>query len=161
MDLTMNVPHIVNQLAPIDKTGAGAVVGTPISMKFYDRVVFLIQIGVLTGTDAMTVTLHQGTVVGTVATALTIKRAWKCTTNDTWTAIATPATVTITDGVDDGGMIAIEVQAQDLDVDSGDVCIELNITAPGTHAALMSAVALCFRSRFGLDPASMKTAITD
>lgn len=134
---------VVQAIAPKDATGA-AQTGAAVSLKGYERVAVVINVGTLTGSDAMTVTLAQATDIAFGTTkALTFARFRK---NG---VVVASGTLTVAN-TDSNAQYVIEVPAQQLDVQNGYDCLRVAVSSPGAHASLISANYLMLNGRLGL-----------
>lgn len=139
---------VVGALAPVN-VGAGAWVGKPISMENYQRVVFLIYIGVTDGTG--TVTVEKGT-TASLGTAIAFNYRIATTGATAFSVLdgaltAVDATGLALVGTNDNKILAIEVQASELGT-SLFVGVKVGASGSGTIAAI---VALCSDARFKQD----------
>jgi hypothetical protein len=133
--------HIVPILAPVS---VEATVVTPhVALKKYERVQFLVSLGVMSGdSHVLTVTASAAT-AGSTATALSFKyRVTAAAGTDTLGDLVGTAVTSLTldHTTYDGKTVIIEVDADELTADKPYVGI--TITDPGSAVALMSIVAI-------------------
>lgn len=117
-------------LAPVSVNNGAEAFTSYVSLANYHRAVILLFTGVMAGGGTIDAQVHQGTTTaGAGAKHITGKAITQLTQA----------------GGDSGKIVAIEVRAEELDVDGGFDCIALGYTV-GTAASLM-AIAI-----FGIEP---------
>jgi hypothetical protein len=149
----------VHLIACANYTGAAST-GDHFSMKNYGHATILIATGAwAAGTAA--VTLQQSTVVaGTDDKALGFTEQWNGSVLATSDLLTRTAVVANTFNLAAANTLyVIEIDAEDLDVDGGFDCVELNIATPGANDDFYGAYAILGHSRFMNEPPP--TAITD
>lgn len=147
-------------IPPKDATGA-AQVGTVVNLKAYGRCRIALTIGTLTGSDAMNVTLVQGTAGGGTTTAtgekaLAFTQVWidgvkTAVTSNTFAIANTVA----------NSVYEIEVPSASLDAQNGFNCVQLKVSSPGSHASLLSADAVCYIASYQGDATAMISPLAD
>lgn len=155
-DILSNL-NIAQAIAPVDLAG-GANNGDWLSMKNYDTVVaLLIKKAGVAGDDPI-FTLKQATKVdGTGAKPLNFSRIWKKQGADLgaitdWTIVdQTPAdTYTDATSAEVAAIYAVEIRAEDLDVNGGFDCIQLSVPDVGAGGAQLGCgLYLAAGSRYG------------
>ncbi len=140
---------IISGLTPIDATGA-AKNGDYISMKNAAHCTVILHFGVsLVATQAITLT--QATeVAGSTTKALgfdLIQVNADVTATDTFVE-TTVTSDTIDKSAASEQLFAIEIDADDLDVDNGYDCFRVNLESPGGQATLVSILYICTELRY-------------
>jgi hypothetical protein len=155
---------------PVVDLSTAANDGDWISLKNYRRVLCVLAASAGTAGQDPTITLEQASdVAGTGAKALTaVTVGWSkiATTNLTgtaqWTATAqaVAATFTKTSAASDK-ILAVEILADQLDVDNGFDCIRMRVADVGANAQLGYGFYILADPRFPDAPENMLGAITD
>lgn len=147
---------VVSCLAPVDSNGAAKDHGY-VSLKNYDKVMFIVQVGNLAGDVTLTVEEAEDN-AGTNATAIAFEYA-KATTGaaalsvlDGALTAATSAGITLANASDDNKVWVIEVKASDLTNTRPYVHIA---TTDPSAAGLINSVALCYKAAYQGNPARM------
>lgn len=153
--------------APLDYTGA-AMTAEWISMKYAEKLYFIVQTGAMTSTDNQAVTLYVAddasgthnkaiTSAGAAAT-LTMPHYWKRTTaTDTFTKTTVSSSTFNLTKSSDGLTFVIEVDRRNMgtfiqsSVTYPADYVRLAIASPGAHACLRSTVAILTGYRYQED----------
>lgn len=156
---------IVPAIIPVDMSAA-ANNGDWVSLKNYERCTILFFKAAGTAGDDPVLTLRQATdVSGSNAKALNFTRIDAKVGTQTgiaqFTAVSQAAANTYTDAVsaEAQGLFAIEVKAEELDVNSGFDCVQFQIPDIGTNAQIGCALYLLRGGKF--NGAQAAGAITD
>lgn len=162
--------QIVGAIRPVDLSSA-ANTGDWVSLKHYKRCLILFHSAIGTAGDDPTVTLLQAQdVSGTGSKALNISRVFKkqAATNLLSTGAWTNASAGVTanawtdaTSAEQELLLAIEVDADELDVDNGFDCVSITVADVGTNAQLGAAYYILGDPRFPAQPTSMLSAIAE
>lgn len=166
--------QLVPGFVPVNMQTA-ANTGDWVSMKNYSRMLIIFQKGIGTAGDDPTITLQQSKVVaGSSPKALNINRVDKKQATDITTVgqytTSTPAapatndtfstnTWTNSDLAEQQAVVAIEVKAEDLDIDGGYDCVQASVADIGTHTQLGCILYAMGEPRNAVDP--LPSAIID
>lgn len=157
--LNADMPEIVNiqpAILPVDSQ-AGASSGAVVSLKGYAGCLIVLQkkAGIAGDDIVWTVTQAQA-IAGTGEKALKTKRVYQklhaTVVPGTWTKVEQAEADTYTDltSAEKAGIIAMDVKADDLDVDNGFDCIRLAIPDTGSGGAqLISATYILYGPKYG------------
>lgn len=160
--------QIVSGFAPIVLTTART--GDVVSMKNYRRCLVLFHKGIGGAGEDPTITLAQGTDVafGTNK-ALTFTDVW--TKQDPtslgdvgqWTRVTQAAAATYTDATsgEQAALWAIDVKAEDLDIDGGYDCIRASIGDVGSVSQIGALEYILYDPAMAAAPENMMSAIVD
>lgn len=143
-------------ILPVDSNG-GAMTGLAVSMKGYEGCLVVIQKKAGVAGDDPAISLLQGTSVafGTNKALQidTVRQKLHATTvPGLFTEVTQSAADSYTDltSAEKAGIIAIDVKAEDLDVDNGYDCIRLDIADTGSAGAqLLSASYILYGPKYG------------
>jgi hypothetical protein len=168
----MELPQIVPAFSPVNlATAANA--GDWISLKNYKSVWIMFHSAVGTAGEDPTVTLLQASAVaGTGSKALNInttrifkkQAATNLTTTGQWSSAAAGVTANAwTDGAaaEEDVILAIGVDADELDVDNGFDCVSISVADVGTSAQLGAAYYILGEPRYQTQANSLPSAIAD
>lgn len=165
-NLLVEEAQIVMAIVPVDsQTGANN--GDWVSLKGYDRCTAIVIKAAGVAGDDPVLTLRQATdVSGAGAKALTFTRIDAKVGAQTgvgqFTKVTQAAANTYTDAVsaEAQGIFAIEIKSEDLDVNNGFDCVQLQIPDTGAGGAqLVSAIYVLRGARYGSLP--LPSAIVD
>lgn len=168
----MELPQIVGAIRPVDLSAA-ANAGDWVSLKDYKSVWILFHSAIGTAGDDPTVTLLQASAVaGTGSKALNINtsRIFKkqAATNllavGQWSSAAAGVTAnawTDATSAEQELLLAIGVDADELDVDNGFDCVSISVADVGTNAQLGAAYYILGEPRYQAQPTSLPSAIAD
>jgi hypothetical protein len=164
LDTNKNFAEQVNIIAfpPIDLANAAGLITPYVSLKNYSRATLILHKGAGGAAEAPTITLDQATAVaGTGSKALaSITRIHKkesaadLETVALWTLVTQAAAATFVGGVQLEGLYAIDIKAEDLDVDNGYDCFRASIADVGVTAQLAAFHCVLWGQRYspGLTP---------
>lgn len=164
--------HPVGAIRPVDLSG-GANAGDWVSLKNYKKCLILFHSAIGTAGDDPTVTLLQATAVaGTGSKALNINTSKvfkkQAATNllavGQWSNASAGVTAnawTDADAAEQELLLAIEVDADELDVDNGFDCVSISVADVGTNAQLGAAYYILAEPRYPAKATSMLSAIAD
>ena len=150
--MTVSLPEkvkIVGCFAPISQ-GAGAWVGKPIDMRYYERVTFLIYAGVADSTGLVTVEKGTTSSLGTaIAYNYRAASAGTAAYSVLDGAVVAATTTGIAMGVLplDNGIAAIDIKASELGTSSW---VGIKVAGSGS-ASLVCIIALCYDARYAED----------
>lgn len=154
---------IVPMGGPVLLNTAG-ITGTRVSMKNYSRLAILLQVTPASGTDAAAVTLKQSkTVADSPSTekALSFTKVYKCVSGDTWAEVAVTNDTFSTSAAAVAESFLIEIDENDLDINSGFDCVRIAVADPGSVSTPATAVGFLYQSKVKTSPANMLTSLTD
>lgn len=165
-NLLVEEAQIVMAIVPVDSQ-SGANNGDWVSMKGYDRCSIVLIKAAGTAGDDPVFTVRQATAVdGTGAKALNFTRidakVGAQTGIGTFTTVTQAAANTYTDTVsaEAQAIMVVEFKAEDLDVNNGFDCIQLQIPDTGSAGAqLLTAIYVLRGARYGTTP--LQSAIID
>lgn len=164
--------QVAGAIRPVDLSG-GTNAGDWVSLKNYKKCLILFHSAIGTAGDDPTVTLLQASAVaGTGSKALNIntskvfkkQAATNLLSTGQWSDASAGVTAnawTNTDAAEQELLLAIEVDADELDVDNGFDCISISVADVGTNAQLGAAYYILGEPRYIAKPASMLSAIAD
>jgi len=137
--------------APIDTTGA-AIVGDFYNLEKYRNILWLIQQGAWAG-GTPAVTLRQATTAaGGSAKALSFTKHWtKLIAGTVWTEVAVTSD-TFNLGSVAATVVAVEINAEDLDTNNDFQYVSLDVASPGANADLISIATMLGDPRYSGDP---------
>lgn len=147
--------HPVVVIPPVNGATA-ANSGDWISLKNFRRVVFLVIGAVGVAGEDLAITIRQATNVAGAGVKdlvgiarIDVKNAVDITTIGTFTKVAQTeaATYTNTDSGESQNLFAIEIDAEQLDVNNGFDCVTLNIADTGSTAKLITVLAILCEPR--------------
>lgn len=168
----MELPQIVPAFAPVNLATA-ANTGDWISLKNYKSVWIMFHSAVGTAGEDPTVTLLQAqAVAGTGSKALNIntsrifrkQAATNLTTTGAWASAAAGVTAnawTDAEAAEQEVIVAIGVDADELDVDNGFDCVSISVADVGTNAQLGAAYYILGEPRYQAQSTSLPSAIAD
>jgi hypothetical protein len=166
--LALERMQIAAAIAPQALTTART--GYVASFKNYRRILVVFFKGIGTAGDDPTITLLQGTDIafGT-SKAINFTKVWtkmdltKLSDVGQWTETTQSAANTYTDATSAEQMAiwAIEVKAEDLDVDNGYDCIRASISDVGTNAQYGCVFYIGLDPLYPASPANMRSMIAD
>jgi len=160
--------QIVSGFAPVEITTART--ADAVSLKNYGRCLILFHKGIGGAGEDPTLTLLQGTDVafGTNKaldfTTIHVKQDPTALSDvGQWTKVTQAATNTYTDATsgEQAAVWAIDIKAEDLDVDGGYDCIRASIGDVGSVSQIGALEYLLYEPRFAAAPESMPSAIID
>jgi hypothetical protein len=168
----MELPQIVPAFAPVNLATA-ANPGDWISLKNYKSVWIFFHSGVGTaGEDPVLTLLQASAVAGTGSKALPInttrifkkQAATNLASTGQWVSAAANVTAnawTDTDAAEQEVIVAIGVDADELDVDNGFDCVSISVADVGTNAQLGTAYYVLGEPRYQTQASALPSAIAD
>jgi hypothetical protein len=162
--------QIVGAFRPVDLQG-GTNAGDWVSLKNYKKCLILFHSAIGTAGDDPVVTLLQASAVaGTGSKALNISRVFKkqaasnLLSTGQWSDASAGVTAnawTNADAAEQELLLAIEVNADELDVDNGFDCVSISVADVGTNAQLGAAYYILAEPRYPAQATAMLSAIAD
>ena len=151
--------RVVPAAVPIDTTGA-AVAGDWVNLKFYRRVLVVIQQGAWAGgTPALTFEQAQDN-AGTGAKTLASTERWNATAlTDDLPEKAAVSSNTSNLANAANGLTLVEFHAQDLDIANGFTHLRVNVASPGANADLIAAFYILGDPSYAGKPDTLPSAI--
>lgn len=160
--------QICEGILPIALTTART--GRVVSLKNYRRCLVVLYKGIGTAGDDPTITLAQGTDIAFGTTkALTFTKIYvkqdltKLSDVGQWTKVTQAAAATYTDltSAEQAAIWAIDIKAEDLDINGGYDCIRASIGDVGTNAQLGGVLYFPYDPVNSTAPENMASAVTD